>query len=119
AAMGGLLISLGLFLSVSFHSSPYYTGSDIVFVFAWTPLLVAGPGPFSADALLADRAGRGTGGTASTGTGADMERRTLLLRAAATAVLGAAGAVAAGLAAGIGRLVGATPSRAPASLAAG
>ncbi|HEX5265493.1 MAG TPA: TQO small subunit DoxD, partial [Acidimicrobiales bacterium] len=118
AAVGGLLISLGLFLSVSFHSSPYYTGSDIVFLFAWTPLLVAGPGPFSADALLAGRAGRGTG-AASAGTGADMERRTLLLRAGATAALGAAGAVAAGLAAGIGRLVGGTPSRAPASLAAG
>jgi thiosulfate dehydrogenase (quinone) large subunit len=48
-----------------------------------------------------------------------MERRTLLLRAGATAALGAAGAVAAGLVTGIGRLVGGTPSRAPASLASG
>ena len=44
AAAGGMLLSFGLFLTVSFHSSPYYTGSDIVFVFAWTPLLVAGAG---------------------------------------------------------------------------
>ncbi len=31
AAVGGLLISLSLFLTVSFHSNPYFTGSDIVF----------------------------------------------------------------------------------------
>ena len=44
AAAGGMLLSFSLFLTVSFHASPYYTGSDIVFVFAWTPLLVAGAG---------------------------------------------------------------------------
>ena len=38
AAIGGLLLSLNLFLAVSFHTSPHYTGSDIVFVFAWIPL---------------------------------------------------------------------------------
>jgi len=53
AALGGILISFGLFLTVSFHSSPYYTGSDIVFVFAWTALLVGGSGGvLSADGLL-------------------------------------------------------------------
>ncbi len=57
AAAGGMLLSFSLFLTVSFHSSPYYTGSDIVFVFAWTPLLVAGAGGvLSADALARDRA---------------------------------------------------------------
>jgi thiosulfate dehydrogenase [quinone] large subunit len=55
AAAGGMLLSLGLFLTVSFHSSPYYTGSDIVFLFAWTPLLLAGSGGvLSADAVLAN-----------------------------------------------------------------
>jgi thiosulfate dehydrogenase [quinone] large subunit len=55
AAVGGLLLSFSLFLTVSFHSSPYYTGSDIVFVFAWTPLIVAGAGGvLSADAILRD-----------------------------------------------------------------
>src|SRR5215467_11346245 len=44
AAAGGLALSLMLFLTVSFHSSPYYTGADIVFAFAWTPLLLAGSG---------------------------------------------------------------------------
>jgi thiosulfate dehydrogenase (quinone) large subunit len=44
AALGGMALSLTLFLTVSFHSSPYYTGADIVFLFAWTPLLFAGSG---------------------------------------------------------------------------
>ncbi|MDA8208801.1 MAG: DoxX family membrane protein [Actinomycetota bacterium] len=44
AALGGITISFMLFLAVSFHSNPYYIGSDIVFVFAWTPLLIFGDG---------------------------------------------------------------------------
>jgi len=54
AAIGGLLLSLNLFLAVSFHTSPYYTGSDIVFVFAWMPLIIAGGGQLSIDALAAN-----------------------------------------------------------------
>jgi len=55
AAAGGVILSLMLFLTVSFHTSPYYTGSDIVFVFAWTPLLLAGSGgAVSIDALVAN-----------------------------------------------------------------
>lgn len=62
AAAGGLLISFLLFLTVSFHSSPYYTGSDIVFVFAWTPLVIAGSGGvLSADAILENRVRREMG----------------------------------------------------------
>jgi len=62
AAGGGLLISLMLFLTVSFHTSPYYTGSDIVFVFAWMPLIVAGAGGvLSVDAVLRDAARRRAG----------------------------------------------------------
>ena len=30
----GAALSVLLFLAVSFHSSPYYTGADIVFAFA-------------------------------------------------------------------------------------
>lgn len=44
AALAGLLLSLGLFLTVSFSTWPYYYGSDIVFTFAWTPLVLAGAG---------------------------------------------------------------------------
>ena len=62
AAGGGMLLSLSLFLTVSFHSSPYYTGSDIVFLFAWTPLLIAGSGGvLSVDALLRDKQQAGVG----------------------------------------------------------
>lgn len=62
AAVGGALLALLLFLTVSFHSSPYYTGSDIVFVFAWLPLLAVGAGGvLSADAVLAELARRGLG----------------------------------------------------------
>ena len=53
AAVGGMVLSLMLFLTVSFHSSPYYTGADIVFVFAWFPLVLAGSGGvLSLDALI-------------------------------------------------------------------
>ncbi len=53
AVAGGMVLSLMLFLTISFHSNPYYTGSDIVFVFAWTPLLLSGSGgAFSVDTLL-------------------------------------------------------------------
>jgi thiosulfate dehydrogenase [quinone] large subunit len=56
AAAGGVLLSLTLFLTVSFHSSPYYTGADIVFLFAWIPLLLAGSGGvLSLDGLIAAR----------------------------------------------------------------
>lgn len=44
AAVGGAVLSLTLFLTVSFHSSPYFTGADIVFLFAWVPLILAGSG---------------------------------------------------------------------------
>ncbi len=56
AAAGGIVLSLTLFLTVSFHSSPYYTGADIVFLFAWIPLLLAGSGGvLSLDAVIAGR----------------------------------------------------------------
>ncbi|MGH7698121.1 MAG: Rieske 2Fe-2S domain-containing protein [Candidatus Dormibacteria bacterium] len=61
AAAGGAAISFGLFLSVSFNSNPYYTGSDIVFLFAWLPLVIAGAGPLSADAVLSNLARKAHG----------------------------------------------------------
>ncbi len=44
AALGGMLLSTLFFLSVTYHVKPYYYGSDIVFVFAWTPLVIKGDG---------------------------------------------------------------------------
>ena len=56
AAAGGMLLSVTLFLTVSFHTSPYYTGADVVFVFAWIPLVLAGSGGvLSLDGLIAAR----------------------------------------------------------------
>ena len=59
AAVGGMVLAFTLFLTVSFHSSPYYTGADIVFVFAWIPLILAGSGGvLSLDAVIASRVAR-------------------------------------------------------------
>ncbi len=43
AAFFGLLLSLMFFLSASWHVFPYFYGADIVFVFAWATMLLAGP----------------------------------------------------------------------------
>jgi thiosulfate dehydrogenase [quinone] large subunit len=42
AALAGLGLSLVLFLTASWHTVPYFLGSDIVFAFAWLPLALAG-----------------------------------------------------------------------------
>src|ERR1700730_16730729 len=42
AAGVGLLLNLVLFLTNSWKTTPYFLGSDIVFVFAWLPLVLAG-----------------------------------------------------------------------------
>jgi thiosulfate dehydrogenase [quinone] large subunit len=44
AAVGGLLLALSFFLTVSWNTRPYYFGPDIVFVFAWLPFVVVGDG---------------------------------------------------------------------------
>jgi thiosulfate dehydrogenase (quinone) large subunit len=111
AAIGGMLLSLSLFLTVSFHASPYYTGSDIVFFFAWLPLLVAGSGGvLSFDASLAARSrpgpARGPAPTTVDPARTELDRRTFAAKAAALGTAGALGVLLAGLAAGIGRLVG-------------
>jgi thiosulfate dehydrogenase [quinone] large subunit len=42
SAAGGLGLSLVLFLTASWHTRPYFLGSDIVFAFAWLPFVLAG-----------------------------------------------------------------------------
>jgi thiosulfate dehydrogenase [quinone] large subunit len=42
AAALGLLLNLLLFLTNSWKTSPYFLGSDIVFVFAWLPFVLVG-----------------------------------------------------------------------------
>ena len=51
ASIVGVLLSLGFLLSVSWHTRPFYYGADIVFVFAWTPLIIGGAGPLSVDEI--------------------------------------------------------------------
>ncbi len=56
AAVGGSLLALTFFLTVSWNTTPYYYGADIVFLFAWTPFIAAGAaGVLSLDGLLASR----------------------------------------------------------------
>src|SRR3989442_3051094 len=43
AAIFGLLLSLMFLLSASWRVYPYFYGADIVFVFCWITLLIAGP----------------------------------------------------------------------------
>ncbi|MEU1369308.1 DoxX family protein [Streptomyces sp. NPDC005803] len=55
AALGGALISLSLWLTVSWQVSPYYFGNDLVYLMAWLPLLLGGAASFSVDAFRATR----------------------------------------------------------------
>ena len=118
-----------LFLTVSFHSSPYYTGADIVFAFAWTPLLLAGSGSvLSLDAAVARWADQRTGSRGRSRPGAGGQawrsgapgsralnpgasRREVVLRGMVTAAVAAASLAIGGLAAGLGRLAGGTSGK--------
>ena len=129
AAVGGMMLSFGLFLTVSYHSHPYYTGADIVFFFAFTPLLLGGAGEVAAlDPWLRRQAlhtvilrqryratGRGTrlsGAPPAASQSEDFEptRRALLAKAVAGA--GAVGLVAMGLDGLLGRAIGGAPATA-------
>jgi thiosulfate dehydrogenase [quinone] large subunit len=103
AAMAGMALSLGLFLTVSYHSSPYFTGSDIVFLFAWTPFALAG----AAGAPALDTWFARPRPTAAPGPDA-VPRRTVITKGAATGL--AAGVVVVGGAAvaALGRAAGGT-----------
>lgn len=55
AALGGFVISLSLWLTVSWSMEPYYYGNDLPYMMAWTPLMLAGAPLLSLDAVLATR----------------------------------------------------------------
>lgn len=95
AAAIGMLLSLSFFLTVSWRTTPYYFGSDIVFLFAWTPLLIAGDGGlFSMHTVIRRRVREGMrlpavpGVRESAGLTARVERRTALASGAIAGVLG-------------------------------
>ncbi|MFJ6084096.1 DoxX family protein [Streptomyces sp. NPDC001002] len=62
AALGGALISLSLWLTVSWGSDPYYYGNDLAYLMAWLPLVLAGASVFSLDAALRARRRQRAGG---------------------------------------------------------
>ncbi|MFF7648270.1 DoxX family protein [Streptomyces sp. NPDC007983] len=49
AALGGALISLSLWLTVSWQTEPYYYGNDLAYLMAWLPLILAGAPYLSLD----------------------------------------------------------------------
>ncbi|MEV6394126.1 DoxX family protein [Streptomyces sp. NPDC051907] len=55
AAFGGALISLSLWLTVSWQTEPYYYGNDLAYLMAWLPLVVGGAAVLSLDAMIAAR----------------------------------------------------------------
>lgn len=52
AALGGLTLSTGFFLSASWNTYPYFLGSDIVFMMCWLTLILTGPAVFALDTLV-------------------------------------------------------------------
>ncbi|MET8942229.1 DoxX family protein [Streptomyces sp. NPDC004542] len=62
AALGGALISLSLWLTVSWASDPYYYGNDLAYLMAWLPLVLAGAPYLSLDAALRARRRQRSGG---------------------------------------------------------
>ncbi|MDR1999843.1 MAG: DoxX family membrane protein [Frankiaceae bacterium] len=107
AAAGGVALSLGLFLTVSWNADPWFTGADLPFAFALTPLMLGGAGGvLSLDGWLVAWAA-GQGGGARPPAGADRTRRGLL-----AAGLGAAGLLALG-AASLARGSGGSPGASP------
>lgn len=55
AAAGGALISLSLWLTVSWAVTPYYYGNDLIYLMAWIPLVMAGAPYLSLDSLRRSR----------------------------------------------------------------
>ena len=105
AAAAGLALNFLLFLTASWHTSPYFLGSDIVFVFAWLPFVLAGAaGQPALDHELARHAARARprarrparAGAPAAAPGGIATRRELMGRA--LAVTGAGTLVLGGLA---------------------
>ncbi|MFJ8616840.1 DoxX family membrane protein [Streptomyces clavifer] len=61
AAGFGALLSAALLVTVSWHSAAAYDASDIIFLAAWSPLVIAGAPVYSVDGRLAGDAWRKLG----------------------------------------------------------
>jgi thiosulfate dehydrogenase [quinone] large subunit len=49
AAIGGALLNLSFFLTVSWQVTPYYLGNDLIYLMAWLPFVLAGTPYLSLD----------------------------------------------------------------------
>ena len=56
AALGGAVIAFSLFLVISFHTNPYYLGSDLIYCMAFVPFIIGGTPVLSVDAWVTARA---------------------------------------------------------------
>ncbi|MBL1095290.1 DoxX family protein [Streptomyces coffeae] len=74
AAAFGALLSAALILTVSWRTVPVYDAPDIIYLAAWSPLIIAGAPVYSADARLAGEAWRRLGPRAALW---DLRRRVL------------------------------------------
>ncbi|MFF4867603.1 DoxX family protein [Streptomyces sp. NPDC000961] len=74
AAVVGALLSAALLLTVSWKSVPVYDSADIIYLAAWSPLLIAGAPVYSVDSRLAGEAWRTLGPRADL---LDLRRRVL------------------------------------------
>lgn len=112
-AVAGAALALTFFLTVSWTTSPYYYGADIVFLFAWTPfVLVGSAGVLSLDSWIADRRLANPQSSERVSAGASEQLRE---RRAVVATAGASLLVAA-MATLIGRLTGSSATAATTQL---
>jgi thiosulfate dehydrogenase [quinone] large subunit len=96
AAAGGMSLNLLLFLTASWHTTPYFLGPDLVFAFAWSPLLIVGSeGQPSVEAILESR--RRQSRRAATRTGRPPPLEPALTRRAILAELGGLAVAIAGV----------------------
>jgi thiosulfate dehydrogenase [quinone] large subunit len=107
AAVGGVLLSLTFFLTVSWNTTPYYYGSDIVFVFAWLTLFAVGTGGVLSlqtwvRSLAAADVPTRTGRMRPRPQG-EIDRRTVLYTGVTVGAVAGGTAVLAGLTAALGR----------------
>ncbi|WP_107401898.1 DoxX family protein, partial [Streptomyces oceani] len=88
AAGTGAVVSAALLVTVSWHTVPAYDAPDIVYLAAWSPLIIAGAPVYSMDARLAGEAWRRLGPRVELW---DLRRRVLRRGTAlATVVVGSA-----------------------------
>ncbi|HWF51979.1 MAG TPA: TQO small subunit DoxD [Solirubrobacteraceae bacterium] len=101
AAAVGLALNLLLFLTNSWNASPYFLGSDIVFVFAWLPFVLVGARRQPSLEPALHRLALAMTGGGSAGAGARQAPQNdpqLTRRAAIRAAVGITGAAAAAIA---------------------